>query len=277
MLGIDKKIWGNLKFALGVLGLVGGMVGFYAGLLWLVNKMNEVTPNMKALSPEEASNVLKNGSPRDIEAFGGRQVLENIILNRRQEAVEALAMEPGEERDKKIRELGGEDKVNKIVADERTYEVPAPRAVGEDMAEKLPFTKEQFVGRGTAKRVKEDKWKEKYAPYYNDDGTLKDEFKVKKSEPTPTENKPSATPAAVVNETAAPVAETPASAPVAQKTSENLDLQLPKPVVDSAKQVINATTVNSQDTSQVAILPMPSVRNQEPTFQDMILYSTRVV
>lgn len=281
MLGISKDLWKNLKFALGVLGLVGGMVGFYGGLLWLVNKMNEITPNMKALSPEEARNILESGSPKDIEAAGGRQYLENIILNRRQEAVDALAMEPGEERDKRILELGGEEKLKKIVADETKYEVPAPRAAGEDMAEKLPFTKEQFVGKGTARRVKEEKWNKQYAPFYNDDGTLKEEFKVKKPDFKKTssdeDSGPYVNPPVLPKETAAPVAEPPASSAVAAKTSENLDLQLPKPVTDAAENVVNNTTVNSQDTNQNIVLTVPSVRNQEPSFQDMILYSTRVV
>ena len=279
MLGIGKNTWKNLKFALGVLGLVGGMVGFYGGLLWLVNKMNEITPNMKALSPEEARNVLQNGSPKDIEAAGGRQFLENIILNRKQEAIDVLAMEPGEERDKRIRQLGGEDKLNKIVADTKVYEVPAPRAVGEDMAEKLPFTKEQFIGKGTARRVKEDKWNKQYAPFYNDDGTLKQELKVQPKD-------------AVVNRT-------PEQA--FQELNENPNLLKSEPVntsnvgnklnvlqgenlmakIDDKTEVAKAITTNNVIKNSLNSSAkrgyIPSVRNQEETFQQMILQSTRVV
>ena len=53
-------------------------IGISAALL---RKLVDITPNMKALSPKEAENVLKNGSARDIEALGGREKLENIIVN----------------------------------------------------------------------------------------------------------------------------------------------------------------------------------------------------
>jgi len=277
MLGIGKNTWKNLKFALGVLGLVGGMVGFYGGLLWLVNKMNEITPNMKALSPEEARNVLQNGSPKDIEAAGGRQFLENIILNRKQEAIDALAMEPGEERDKRIRQLGGEDKLNKIVADTKVYEVPAPRAVGEDMAEKLPFTKEQFIGKGTARRVKEDKWNKQYAPFYNDDGTLKQELKVQPKESPKPETPTQVVPAPVTNNTEPPSVET---SNVGQKLNvlqgENLMAKIDDKT-EVAKAITTNNVIKNDSNSSVKRGYIPSVRNQEETFKQMILHSTRVV
>jgi len=277
MLGIGKNVWKNLKFALGVLGLVGGMVGFYGGLLWLVNKMNEITPNMKALSPEEARNVLQNGSPKDIEAAGGRQYLENIILNRKQEAIDALAMEPGEERDKRIRQLGGEDKLNKIVADTKVYDVPAPRAVSESMAEKLPFTKEEFVGKGTARRVKEDKWNKQYAPFYNDDGTLKQEPKVQPKESPKTETPVQTMPAPVTNNVEPPSVET---SNVGQKLNvlqgENLMAK-----IDDKTEVAKAVTTNNVIKNSLNPSAtrgyIPAVRNQEETFQQMILYSTKIV
>ena len=73
-----------------------------------------------------------------------------------------------------------------------------------------------------------------------------------------------------------PVPSEPPSAKVSAVTNESQELQIPKPVVDAVNSV-NNTVVNSQSTSQVATLPIPSVRNQEPTYQELVLYSTRVV
>ena len=57
--------------------------------------------------------------------------------------------------------------------------------------------------------------------------------------------------------------------------SENLDLNMPQSVASPAT-VVNNNSVSSSEMSTLTI-PMPSVRNQEPTFANMILYSTRVV
>jgi hypothetical protein len=77
-----------------------------------------------------------------------------------------------------------------------------------------------------------------------------------------------------------PVSESPASVPAAsqklsQVQSENLDLSIPKSKTDPAT-VVNNNSVKSYDKTGTKIT-MPSVRNQEPTFQSMILFSTRVV
>ena len=74
--------------------------------------------------------------------------------------------------------------------------------------------------------------------------------------------------------------EAPASTPsVSQKLnqvqSENLKLNLPQSKEDPSS-VINNTSVKTYAENGKKI-PMPSVRNLEPTFQNMILYSTRVV
>ena len=57
--------------------------------------------------------------------------------------------------------------------------------------------------------------------------------------------------------------------------SQNLDLNIPESNTDPAT-VVNNNSVKSYDKTGTKI-PMPSVRNQEPTFANMILYSTRVV
>jgi transcriptional regulator with XRE-family HTH domain len=77
-----------------------------------------------------------------------------------------------------------------------------------------------------------------------------------------------------------PVSEAPATAPAAsqklsQVQNENLDLSIPQSSTDPST-VVNNNSVKSYDKTGTKI-PMPSVRNQEPTFANMILYSTRVV
>jgi hypothetical protein len=60
-------------------------------------------------------------------------------------------------------------------------------------------------------------------------------------------------------------------------TKENLDLSLPsKPDAVSEAQVTNNTNIN-KTTSTRPKGPIPSVRNLETSFQEMIMYSTRVV
>jgi hypothetical protein len=57
--------------------------------------------------------------------------------------------------------------------------------------------------------------------------------------------------------------------------SQNLDLNIPESKSDPSSAVNNTVTSSNKNIQPTE--PMPSVRNQEPTFADMILYSTRVV
>lgn len=88
------------------------------------------------------------------------------------------------------------------------------------------------------------------------------------------------TPAQVPTPVATPATEEPVAVPatdakLSQVQSENLSLNLPESRPDPTS-VINNNSVKSyaEGTGKV---PMPAVRNTEPTFANMILYSTRVV
>jgi hypothetical protein len=74
----------------------------------------------------------------------------------------------------------------------------------------------------------------------------------------------------------APVLDPPASNVLNEKTKEMNDANLPKPVMAPKPETINTTNVMA-DKKIAPTGPLPSVRNQEPTFANMILYSTRVV
>jgi hypothetical protein len=91
--------------------------------------------------------------------------------------------------------------------------------------------------------------------------------------PTPAPATPSATPTSSATE--APAAAPEATQKLSQVQNENLDLSIPESVPDPTT-VINNNSVKSYQTDGNKI-PMPAVRNLEPTFQNMILYSTRVV
>lgn len=250
----------------------------FAGLLaaigistWFLQKLADNTNNMKALSPEQAANLLSSNNTKDIDDAGGREYLENIIKNRKKEAQEVLAMPKGEERDKKLRELGGEDKVNQIA---EAPDVQVPVNTGEsNLAKKLPFTKEQFIGKGSSRASKEEKWKKQYAPYYDDNGNLKSATPTQQSPVTET---PTAAPAPATNQTSPAVTETPKpSQALNQAQNENLNLNLPISRPDPTTQVNN--NVNSSSGGGRNRTQIPFVRNSEETLQRLILNNTRVV
>jgi hypothetical protein len=278
--GLLKNILSWFKSPLGValLGLT-SMAALFGALYVGLKVLNENTPNMKALSPDEAQAILQSDNERDIEAAGGRQFLEDIVVNGKQRAINALQMPETTEEEKAakkkaILDMGGESKVKAIAEDIKTYEVPAAKPAGEGMADKLPFTKEEFIGKGSARKVKEDKWNKNYAPYYNDDGTKK----------TATPQPITSTPQEESPQTALPKADslippqedTPSTAKVNEVIRENVDLNLPT-AVTSANETINNTTVNTESQVPRQVTEIPAVRNLEETFQRMILYSTRVV
>jgi hypothetical protein len=91
--------------------------------------------------------------------------------------------------------------------------------------------------------------------------------------PTPAPATPSATPTSSATEAPAAAPET--TQKLSQVQNENLDLSIPESAPDPTT-VVNNNSVKSYDLTGDKI-PMPAVRNTEPTFQNMILYSTRVV
>jgi len=281
--------WFASPVGLALLGAT-SMLALIALISFGLKKLAENTANMKALSPDEAQAILQNGSAGDIEKLGGREKLEDIIKNGRQRAKEALEMEEGDAKEKLLLDMGGREKVQKIAADEKVYEIPPPRPAGEGMADKLPFTKQQFIGTGSAAKSKEEKWNKDFAPYYNDDGTKKTATPMPQGT---TESPTTPAPAA-----AAPMAsggtessnqlngspaakaepmETPnAGSKLNAVNAQNVDLNLPQSTSDPVTSVKN-TTVNSDGGPVPPKKYLPAVRNMEPSFQKMLLGSTRIV
>jgi hypothetical protein len=322
---LASRLMNVLKWFASPLGLallgVASLVGLIALLSVGLDRLAKNTPNMKALSPSEAENALK-GSPRDIDALGGREYLEDIVRNGRQRAVEALAMPENTEEEKAAKKLtilnlGGESKVKEIEADTKVYEVPAAPAVMPGSADKLAFTKKQFIGTGLAAKRNEEEWNRVYAPYYNDDGTRKTGVAPPASGQT--------APAPVAPASAAPASAAPASAsapaqpgrmgqfnrmtgasttpgvtaspaqaapavPAAvpgtglssrlnDAVSQNLNVNLPITRTSSGPTVVN--NVNNAQQRQmpqkIADLNTIAVRNVDSTFMRLIMDNTRVV
>ena len=278
--GLLKNILSWFKSPLGValLGLT-SMAALFGVLYVGLKLLNENTPNMKALSPDEAQAILQNGSDEDIQAAGGREFLEDIVVNGKQRAENILAMPentPEEKATKKkaMLDMGGQSKVEAIAKDVKTYDVPEPKPVGEGKADRLPFTKEEFIGKGSARKVKEDKWNKNYAPYYNDDGTKKTATPQPTKSTSQEESPQSALPKA--DSPISPQENTPSTAKVNEVIRENVDLNLPT-AVTAANETVNNTTINTESQVPRQVTEIPTVRNMEETFRRMILYSTRVV
>jgi hypothetical protein len=84
-------------------------------------------------------------------------------------------------------------------------------------------------------------------------------------------------PAESVSSSSPPAVEAmPKTAVLNEKTKEMNDANLPTPAPVMTSQTTNTTNVIGNK-KMAPIGPLPSVRNQEPTFANMILYSTRVV
>jgi hypothetical protein len=92
-------------------------------------------------------------------------------------------------------------------------------------------------------------------------------------------------PAAVAPKAPAPAPKTqpipvaPKSAPVSNLTNNNISMNLPSNNVDNTKSVVNKTINNVSNTQgKTGLRPIEiSVRNDEPTFMQLIVDSTRMI
>jgi hypothetical protein len=296
------------------IALLGGAMTVGA-LYWLVNYAAKNMTNYAAITPEQAAEVLARNDPKEMEKYGGEEGLKKIIEEVPGEAKDLLEKYNDktltkDERDlveQKIKQLGGIKQVESIVA-RGAVQVPTKGSNQVEYAEKWGGgprpTKELFpnLPENTLK-LKQEKWDKDTAGRYNDDGTLKNEFKTPKQlNPTepPAAVAPPATPANGTQPTASQMPSTPATpaakttntssaAPAAQpntgstaqaKTSENLQAVLNNNTNLSSPtttQTINKNIVSKPPEQSLDSLASIAVRNQENTFVSMIVNSTRVV
>ena len=224
-------------------------------------------------SIEFGDKMAKNESKIAEKAFREKQTDFSGLKISQDEAKTILEQPEGPAKVRDIASFGGIERIQAI-ADGKPDPggvAPKQKTYEENRQEVLPATVEpRPVGDSGKIKAKQADWDRKNSKDYNTDGTKK---KVTPVESKDTGNK-QVTPE--VKAPNSPIPSEPTSAKVSTVTTESQDLQIPKPVVDAVKSV-NNTVVNSQSTSQVATLPIPSVRNQEPTYQEMILYSTKIV
>jgi hypothetical protein len=105
---------------------------------------------------------------------------------------------------------------------------------------------------------------------------LDEEIRKLKSTPIPTSQAEAQDLENGASQQPMPVPAVPASNVLNEKTKEMNDVNLPTPAPAVTSQTTNTTNVIG-DKKMAPTGPLPSVRNQEPTFANMILYSTRVV
>jgi hypothetical protein len=194
----------------------------------------------------------------------------------------ALKAEPSYEAEQEAKGLDQAKSVGGLagVADERAKRQKMPE-YDRTMAEIKDF--ETFQNEGEKLTNKQLEGFAKRGPgaleAVEDYKVARDEYKrivgepLESATPVPATATPSASPSS-------PVSEVPAAAPEAsqkltQVQNENLDLSIPQSNPDPTT-VVNNNSVKSYEKTGDKI-PMPAVRNLEPTFQNMILYSTRVV
>jgi len=161
------------------LGPVSGMLSLLALPLvaaFLLQKLANNKDDDKALSPAEAQAILAGDNEKLIDKSGGREALEDIIKNGKQRAQAVMDMPDGtpeekEAKEKAMRDMGGEKKVKKIAEDTKEYSVPE-KGKNSGMVDKIR-SKKDYIGTGQSAAQNEREWNERWAPYYNDDGTKK--------------------------------------------------------------------------------------------------------
>jgi hypothetical protein len=272
--------WFGGPVGLALLG-VASMAAFFGLLYWGLQELLKITPNMKALSPEEATNALM-GDDKQIDKEGGREYLEDIVKNGKNRAIELL--KDPEANVKEILEMGGLDKVKKIAEDEKVYEIPAR---SKDTLAPTTTPKDVFVknSRKRTKKAAAEFWDKEFGPYYNDDGTRKSATPVKsstggneqfKKEAEEFTNKQTSVPP-VTSESSAAVTENPAASQKLNSVqAENLQAKIEEKTAPG-KTIVNTAVAKSAMESIFIDGPLLPVRNLEESYQDMIFYSTRIV
>jgi hypothetical protein len=258
-----------------------GLTAAYELSSWLAKN----TPDMKIPDASGALAILQDGDPREINRYKtsdmtGREVLEDIVTKSKENALDLLTDTEGNAEE--IKKLGGLETVKKLAK----MEIPDPVSVaGEGKADKLPFTKEEFIKNGRkTKKAAEEYWNENYAPVYNDDGTKRTPEEIANPSAQPKLTSMNRTPEQAfqaLNENPASLKPEPTYASnVGQKLNsvqaENLQAKIEEKTAPG-KTIVNTAVTKSAMESVLIDGPLLPVRNMEESYQDMIFYSTRIV
>jgi hypothetical protein len=132
------------------------MVAGILGLAYALRKAVELVPDYSKLTPEEAKNILENASERDIESFGGREKLMQIVNGGREEALKKLEQP----------DLSAEDRA---AAEKLAGMTVTPQTV----TELPPAPPRPDETKGLAGRKNAERWDTMYGQTHNPDGTPK--------------------------------------------------------------------------------------------------------
>jgi len=188
------------------------------------------------------------------KAFKGIQTDFSKSKLTQDEAKAILEQDPGIRKDRDIASFGGIERVQAI-ADGK----PDPGGI-------IPKSNEEIKRK---LKLDEEIRKLKSTPIPTSQAEAQDLENGASQQPMPA-------PMVPVNQQPVPAPMVPASNVLNEKTKEMNDVNLPTPAPVMTSQTTNTTNVMA-DKKIAPTGPLPSVRNQEPTFANMILYSTRVV
>jgi len=190
------------------------------------------------------------------KAFKEKQTDFSKLKLTQDEAKAILEQDPGIAKDRDISSFGGIERVQAI-ADGK----PDPGGI-------IPESNEEIKRK---LKLDEEIRKQKSTPIPTSQAEAQDLENGASQQPVDTGILPS------VSSSEPPSVESmPKTAVLNEKTKEMNDINLPTPAPVMTSQTTNTTNVIG-DKKMAPTGPLPSVRNQEPTFANMILYSTRVV
>jgi hypothetical protein len=252
------------------------MVGSILGLAYLLKKYVETVTDMSKLTPEEAKNVLENGSPKDIEKFGGREKLMEIAIGGKEQAKRILAEQA------------------ELTPEERTqYEKIANIEVKEQTATQLRpvIPRDEYIKNSKkTKTAAAEFWDQNFGATHNPDGTPKVKMAAQSLpqgvEPATDQSRADAAatdPRRVDLPTGAATGVKPHGIPTVDDRlnkvmSENISANLPNKSTTATQNVVNNLVKNKTNQRQeLAKLSEIAVHNDEPTFLRMIMGSTRIV
>jgi hypothetical protein len=280
VVGSAQTLLNVLKFFTGPLGLT--ILGFTAAYMF-VNWIKDNMANGRALTPDEAKNMLETGSEKDIAFFGGRVALMQTYQEGRGRAEDILARynkegitkEEKAAIEKEALKYGGIDKLKQTVAE------PAPTGqVGENtyiktMAEKTT-PREQYAGKGSARKSKLEFWDKNFGPYYDaDSGVRKDLMNKQDSKPATV---PATTTPASPTSSAAPILPTPDSGQKIETAMlQQSELTGAGAPADAPAVVQNNTSVTIPGQNTTGVVGNNPVRNMDESLEKVQMGSLRTV
>lgn len=287
-----SKLLTVLRWFAGPVGLaLLGITSIVMFAKWLSSFIAENMVNRNVITPEKAVELLKTpGAYREIAQYGGREALLEMAKNGHIKAKEIL--ERGDIRE--INQAGGIDFLEKV-RDRGAIDTSNISPI-EDLSQFKPIGPKRPETGGTLLPSKQREWDKKWSKIYNpktgrrldldtvpslseqesDNELTRLKNRTPPASSTDVLPNPPVTPPAPVEKVTPMV--TPS--PVSSLTNNNIDLNMQAADTDNSLKTVVSKTVNnlSQKQQRTGLRPSQiSVRNDEPTFMQLIIDSTRVV